>query len=246
MALTVSDSPYTQASFIELSASAVIETATPTDGNNCLMYALLDNKDMGKSFKTIRNEIVSIAYTNRYKKFNGKTLESWVCETSKMDFAAWAREFATNNAMSDQIVLILWPLYKGESVWVWQSSQAGGYKHSHICRFGTSTQKVRHVVYREDKLHYNTLRIIELSIPERVLTASKQVARAYHNMCTSICTSITYTSRPALAPTLNPMSLRRPQFMFCVDFAMNWPDTSHPFPHRRQARHLSSSMRSRR
>ena len=176
---------------------------------------------MGKSFKTIRNEIVSIAYTNRYKKFNGKTLDSWVCETSKMGFAAWARDFATNNAMSDQIVLILWPLYKGESVWVWQSSQAGGYKHSHICRFGTSTQKVRHVVYREDKLHYNTLRIIELSIPERALTASKQVARAYHNMCTSICTSITYTSRPALAPTLNPMSHRRPQVLFCVEFAMN-------------------------
>jgi hypothetical protein len=188
VALKVSDSPCTQASFIELSDSAAIETATPTEGNNCLMHALLDNKDMGKSFKTIRNEIVSIAYTNRHKKFNGKTLESWVCETSKMDFAAWAREFATNNAMSDQIVLILWPLYKGESVWVWQSSQAGGYKHSHICRFGTSMQKVRHVVYREDKLHYNTLRIIELSIPERVLTASKQVARAYHNMCTSICT----------------------------------------------------------
>ena len=216
MVLKVSDSPCTQASFIELSASAVIETATPTDGNNCLMHALLDNKDMGKSFKTIRNEIVSIAYTNRYKKFNGKTLDSWVCETSKMDFAAWAREFATNNAMSDQIVLILWPLYKGESVWVWQSSQAGGYKHSHICRFGTSTQKVRHVVYREDKLHYNTLRIIELSIPERVLTASKQVARAYHNMCTSICTSITYTSRPALARTLNPMSHRRPQFIYVL------------------------------
>jgi hypothetical protein len=214
VALKVSDSPCTQANFIELSASAAIEKATPTDGNNCLMYALLDNKDMGKSFKTIRNEIVSIAYTNRYKKFNGKTLDSWVCETSKMDFAAWARDFATNNAMSDQIVLILWPLYKGESVWVWQSTQ-GGYQHSHICRFGT-TQKVRHVVYREDKLHYNTLRIIELSsIPERALTASKQVARAYHNMCTSICTSITYTSRPALAPTLrvNPMSLRRPQFI---------------------------------
>ena len=213
MVLKVSDSPCTQASFIELSASAAIETATPTDGNNCLMHALLDNKDMGKSFKTIRNEIVSIAYTNRYKKFNGKTLDSWVCETSKMDFAAWARDFATNNAMSDQIVLILWPLYKGESVWVWQSRQ-GGYEHSHICRFGT-TQKVRHVVYREDKLHYNTLRIIELSpIPERALTASKQVARTYHNMCTSICTSITYTSRPALAPTLNPMRLRRPHLCF--------------------------------
>ena len=208
MALKVSDSPCTQASFIELSASAAIETATPTDGNNCLMYALLDNKDMGKSFKTIRNEIVSIAYTNRYKKFNGKTLDSWVCETSKMDFAAWARDFATNNAMSDQIVLILWPLYKGESVWVWQSTQ-GGYEHSHICRFGT-TQKVRHVVYREDKLHYNTLRIIELSIPERALTASKQVARAYHNMCTSKCTHKHHSHQQAaaLAPTLNPMSLR--------------------------------------
>ena len=212
--LKVSDSLCTQASFIKLSASAAIETATPTAGNNCLFYALLD--DMGKSFKTIRKEIVSIAYTNRYKKFNGKTLDSWVCETSKMGFAAWARDFATNNAMSDQIVLILWPLYKGESVWVWQSSQAGGYTHSHICRFGTSTQKVRHVVYREDKLHYNTLRIIELSIPERALTASKQVARAYHNMCTSICTSITYTSRPALAPTLNPMSLILPQFIYVL------------------------------
>ena len=206
MALEVSDSPCTQASFIELSASAAIETATPTNGNNCLMYALLDNKDMGKSFKTIRNEIVSIAYTNRYKKFNGKTLESWVCETSKMDFAAWAREFATNNAMSDQIVLILWPLYKGESVWVWQSSQAGGYKHSHICRFGTSTQKVRHVVYREDKLHYNTLQIIELSIPERALTASKQVAWAFHKMCTSIHTSTSYKYHPHQQASSSPYS----------------------------------------
>ena len=229
MALTVSDSPCTQASFIELSASAAIETATPTAGNNCLLYALLD--DMVKSFKTIRNEIVSIAYTNRYKKFNGKTLDSWVCETSKMGFAAWARDFATNNAMSDQIVLILWPLYKGESVWVWQSSQAGGYKHSHICRFGTSTQKVRHVVYREDKLHYNTLRIIELSIPERALTASKQVAREFHNMHEHMQHKYHLHQQVSSSPYSKPMSHRRPQVMFCVEFAMNWPDTSHPFPH---------------
>ena len=179
---------YTQATFIELPASAAIETTTPTDGNNCLLYALSDSKDMSQSCKTIRNELVSIAYKHRYTKFNGKTLDSWVRATSKLDFAAWAREFATNHAMSDQIVLFLWPFYKDESVWVWHSSQGGDYTHSHICRFGTSTQEVRHVVYREDKLHYNALRIIESAIPERALTsipehaltASKQVARAYH------------------------------------------------------------------
>jgi len=182
---------YTQATFIELPASAAIETTTPTDGNNCLLYALSDSKNTRKSCKTIRNELVSIAYKHRYTKFNGKTLDSWVRATSKLDFAAWMREFATNNAMSDQIVLFLWPFYKNESVWVWQSSPGGDYTHSHICRFvhfGTSTQEVRHVVYREDTLHYNALRIIESAIPERALTsilehalpASKQVARAYH------------------------------------------------------------------
>jgi len=179
---------YTQATFIELPASAAIESTTPTDGNNCLLYALSDSKDVGKSCKRIRYDIVSIAYKHRYKKFNGKTLDSWVCATSKMDFAAWARDFATNNAMSDQIVLFLWPLYTGESVWLWQSSPGGGYSHSHICRFGKSTHKVRHVVYREEKLHYNALRLIEsairkrtlTSIPEHALTSLKQVASAYH------------------------------------------------------------------
>ena len=179
---------YTQATFIELPASAAIESTTPTEGNNCLLYALSDSKDMVKSCKRIRYDIASIAYKHRYTKFNGKTLDSWVCATSKMDFAAWARDFATNNAMSDQIVLFLWPLYTGESVWMWQSSSGGGYTHSHICRFGTSTQKVRHVVYREEKLHYNALRLIEsairkralTSIPEHALTSLKQVARAYH------------------------------------------------------------------
>jgi hypothetical protein len=201
---------------------------------------------MVKSFKTIRNEIVSIAYTNRYKTFNGKTLDSWVCETSKMDFAAWAREFATNNAMSDQIVLILWPLYKGESVWVWQSTQ-GGYQHSHICRFGT-TQKVRHVVYREDKLHYNTLRIIELSsIPERVLTASKQVARAYHNMCTSICTEYHLHQQASSSPYSKPYESPPPTvFVLCIICDKLARHVASISSHRRQARHLSSSMRSRR
>ena len=226
---------YTQATFIELPASAAIESTTPTDGNNCLLYALSDSKDMSKSCKTIRNELVSIAYKHRYTKFNGKTLDSWVRATSKLDFAAWAREFATNHSMSDQIVLFLWPFYKDESVWVWQSSQGGDYTHSHICRFGTSTQEVRHVVYREDKLHYNALRIIESAIPERALTsipehaltASKQVARAYHlQEHTHKCTSITHvcyslsihrqssTSRTALEPTLNPLYFRAHSLCF--------------------------------
>ena len=192
---------YTQATFIELPASAAIESTTPTDGNNCLLYALSDSKDMGKSCKRIRYEIVSIANKYRYKKFNGKTLDSWVCATSKMDFAAWARDFATNNAMSDQIVLILWPLYKDESVWMWQSSPGGGYTHSHICRFGTSSQKVRHVVYRN--LHYNALRIIESSVPERALTALKQVqsiqfARAYTQVSLTCATASLYTGEPTI------------------------------------------------
>ena len=193
--------PCTQSNFIEVSASAAIETVTPGDGNNCLLYALSDSKDMGKSCKRIRYEIVSIANKYRYKKFNGKTLDSWVCATSKMDFAAWARDFATNNAMSDQIVLILWPLYKDESVWMWQSSPGGGYTHSHICRFGTSSQKVRHVVYRN--LHYNALRIIESSVPERALTALKQVqsiqfARAYTQVSLTCATASLYTGEPTI------------------------------------------------
>ena len=191
---------YTQATFIELPASAAIESTTPTDGNNCLLYALSDNTVTSTFSKTIRNKLVSIAYKYRYTEFNGKTLDSWVRATSKLDFVAWARDFATNNAMSDQIVLLLWPIYKGEAVWVWQS-QAGGYKHSHICRFGTSAQKVRHVVYRN--LHYNALRIIESSVPERALTALKQVqsiqfARAYTQVSLTCATASLYTGEPTI------------------------------------------------
>ena len=210
MVRKVSGLPCTQSNFIEVSASAAIETVTPVDGNNCLLYALSDSKDMGKSCKTIRNEIVSIAYKYRYTKFNGKTLDAWVCATSKMDFAAWARDFATNNAMSDQIVLFLWPIYKDESVWMWQSSPGGGYTHSHICRFGTSTQKVRHVVYREEKLHYNALRLIEPTIRERALTASKQVSTWPYPQSSPLTTSTQRTHDPHNPKTIYPNSLLCP------------------------------------
>ena len=204
------------------------------------MYALSDSKDMGKSCKRIRYEIVSIAFKYRYKKFNGKTLDLWVCATSKMDFAAWAHEFATNDAMSDQIVLFLWPLYKDEAVWMWQSSQGGGYKHSHICRFGTPKQKVRHVVYCKDKLHYTALRVIESAIPERALTsipehaltASKQVARAYHlqehthkyeyhsRVLQPLYTQAKFHQQDGSRTYFKPFILPRTQFMFCVAFAV--------------------------
>ena len=146
----------------------------PTKGNNCLLHSLTyDGAPRGSdqsaaSMRALREAIAATAVAYRDYDLNGKTLEGWVSATADMDLESWAADFVANDTMCDQIVLRIWPLFRGEPVWVWQPSRAGGYENHGVFRFGAPTgQKARHVLYRPTQLHYNALQVIRPAALER-------------------------------------------------------------------------------
>ena len=146
----------------------------PTKGNNCLLHALTyDGAPRGSdqsaaSMRALREAIAAAVIAYRDYDLNGKTLEDWVWATADMDLESWAADFVANDRMSDQIVLRIWPLFRGEPVWVWQPSRAGGYENHGVFRFGAPTgRKARHVLYRPTQLHYNALQVIRPAALER-------------------------------------------------------------------------------
>ena len=140
----------------------------PTKGNNCLLYSLTyDGAPRGSdqsaaSMRALREAIATTAVAHRDNDLNGMTLEDWVSATADMDLESWAADFVANDTMSDQIVLRIWPLFRGEPVWVWQPSRAGGYENHAAFRFGAPStgRAARHVLYRPAQLHYNALQVI--------------------------------------------------------------------------------------
>ena len=132
----------------------------PGTRNNCLLHALTYNNGAPSDMVQLRQEIVRTACKHRDCDYEGIKLEEWVEITASKSFDVWVQDFIENDEMSDQIVLRLWPLYRGESVWLWNVTQTGGYEHRRVLRFGES-QIVRHVCYRMDELHYNALELRE-------------------------------------------------------------------------------------
>eukprot|EP00964_Phaeocystis_antarctica_P031487 scaffold17809_cov59-Phaeocystis_antarctica.AAC.1 len=156
----------------------------PSTGNNCLLHSISYNGDPRGSDKSdaymreLREAIATTAIAYRDYDFNGKTLEGWVWATAGMDLDSWAADFVANDTMSDQLVLRIWPLFRGEAVWVWQPSRAGGYEHHAVYRFGAPTGKqARHVVYRPAQLHYNALQVIRPAALERPVVSITPTAR---------------------------------------------------------------------
>ena len=156
----------------------------PSTGNNCLLHSLGYNgaprgSDMSDaSMRALREAIAATAIAYRDYDLNGKTLEGWVWATAGMDLNSWAADFVANDTMSDQIVLRIWPFFRGEAVWVWQPSRAGGYEHHGVYRFGAPTGKqARHVVYRPAQLHYNALQVIRPAALERPVVSITPTAR---------------------------------------------------------------------
>ena len=156
----------------------------PSTGNNCLLHSISYNGDPRGSDKSesymreLREAIAATAIAYRDYDFNGKTLEGWVWATAGMDLDSWAADFVANDTMSDQLVLRIWPLFRGEAVWVWQPSRAGGYEHHGVYRFGAPTGKqARHVLYRPAQLHYNALQVIRPAALERPVVSITPNAR---------------------------------------------------------------------
>ena len=156
----------------------------PSTGNNCLLHSLGYNgaprgSDMSDaSMRALREAIAATAIAYRDYDLNGKTLEGWVWATAGMDLNSWAADFVANDTMSDQIVLRIWPFFRGEAVWVWQPSRAGGYEHHGVYRFGAPTGKqARHVLYRPAQLHYNALQVLRPAALERAVVSITPIAR---------------------------------------------------------------------
>ena len=156
----------------------------PSTGNNCLLHSISYNGDPRGSDKSdaymreLREAIAATAIAYRDYDFNGKTLEGWVWVTAGMDLDSWAADFVASDTMSDQIVLRIWPFFRGEAVWVWQPSRAGGYEHHGVYRFGAPTGKqARHVLYRPAQLHYNALQVIRPAALERPVVSITSTAR---------------------------------------------------------------------
>ena len=156
----------------------------PSTGNNCLLHSISYNGDprgsdkSDASMRELRKAIAITAIEYRDYDFNSKTLEGWVWATVGMDLDSWAADFVANDKMSDQIVLRIWPLFRGEPVWVWQPSRGGGYEHYGAFRFGAPMgRKVRHVLYRPAQLHYNALQVIRPAALECPVTSITPTAR---------------------------------------------------------------------
>ena len=134
----------------------------PSEHNNCLLHALTYNAAPSDasppSMDALRQEIVNNCMLHRDSEYMGMKLEAWVEVTAEKSLDEWASDFLTNHTMSDQIVLHLWPLCRGESVWLWKVTETGGYENRRVLRFGES-QIVRHVCYRPKTLHYNVLEL---------------------------------------------------------------------------------------
>ena len=169
---------------LSLSRAEAVELIMPSTNNNCLLHALIyDGGPRGSnasdaSLRALRQAIATAVIAHRDYDLNGKTLKAWVRATSGMDLESWAAEFAASDAMSDQIVLRIWPFFRGEAVWVWQPSRAGGYEHHSAYRFGAPmAKKVRHVLYRPTQLHFNALQVVQPAALERPAVPIKPAVR---------------------------------------------------------------------
>ena len=176
---------YAPQAVIVLSGAEAVESKMPSKGNNCLLHSLsYDGAPRGSDqsaayMHALRQAIAAAVMAHRNYDLNGKTLEAWVWATADTDLDSWAADFVANDKMSDQIVLRIWPLFRGESIWVWQPSGAGGYEHHSVFRFSAPTgRKTRHVLYRPAQLHYNALQVIRPAALERLaVTAEMPTAR---------------------------------------------------------------------
>ena len=156
----------------------------PSKGNNCLLRSLTYNgaprgsDQSAASMHALREAIAAAVIAHRDYDLNGKTLEAWVWATAGMDLDSWAADFVANDKMSDQIVLRIWPLFRGEPVWVWQPSRGGGYEHHGVFRFGAPMgRKARHVLYRPAQRYYNALQVIRPAAFERPVVSITPTAR---------------------------------------------------------------------
>ena len=175
---------YAPQAVIVLSGAEAVESKMPSKGNTCLLHSLsYDGAPRGSDqsaayMHALRQAIAAAVMAHRNYDLNGKTLEAWVWATADTDLDSWAADFVANDKMSDQIVLRIWPLFRGEPVWVWQPSRAGGYEHHGVYRFGAPTGKqARHVLYRPAQLHYNALQVIRPAALERPVVSIKPTAR---------------------------------------------------------------------
>ena len=169
---------------LSLSRAEAVELTMPSTNNDCLLHALTYDGDprgsnaSDASLRALRQAIATAVIAHRDYDLNGKTLKAWVHATSGMDLESWAADFAASDAMSDQIVLRIWPFFRGEAVWVWQPSRAGGYEHHSAYRFGAPmAKKVRHVLYRPTQLHFNALQVVRPAALERPAVPIKPAVR---------------------------------------------------------------------
>ena len=176
--------PLAPQAMLSLSRAEAVELTMPSTNNDCLLHALTYDGDprgsnaSDASLRALRQAIATAVIAHRDYDLNGKTLNAWVRATSGMDLESWAADFAASDAMSDQIVLRIWPFFRGEAVWVWQPSRTGGYEHHSAYRFGaTMAKKVRHVLYRPTQLHFNALQVVQPAALERPAVPIKPGAR---------------------------------------------------------------------
>ena len=172
---------------IFLYASEVLVTTMSTNNNNCLLRALsFDASPKGRKAKggrqeqAMRQEIARAVREFKSVKIKGKTLERRVAESSGMDADTWATKYETTSMMSDQVVLLVWPLLMKEAIWVWIRTDTGDMFCNAYCFTAPSgsLSSIRHVVYHADRKHYDALTIQPQALRRGMARALEQGARA--------------------------------------------------------------------
>ena len=202
---------------LSLSRAEAVELIMPSTNNNCLLHALIydgdprGSKASDASLRALREAIATTVIAHRDYDLNGKTLEDWVWATADMDLESWAADFVANDRMSDQIVLRIWPLFRGEPVWVWQPSRAGGYENHGVFRFGAPTgRKARHVLYRPTQLHFNALQVVRPAALERPAVSITPAARPQWVQLQSRAEQQKLVTTPTFADCNEARATRRP------------------------------------
>ena len=152
-----------------LTALEAVEVRMPSTGNSCLLHALCyngapsgSNREPSTILK-VRKDIASFVLSHHSTEINGIPLGEWVKDVSGLEVKEWATRFAKTGTMSDQIVLTVWPMMNGEAVYVWQLCREGycllpSGIFSHVAE-KAGADRIRHVVYRAEMLHYNALQV---------------------------------------------------------------------------------------
>ena len=138
---------------------------TTTKNNACLLHALNDAPDAAPAtddqIQGLRAAIAAAAVEYKHMIVNDKTLDAWVKLTADVDTETWAAGYQADNAMSDQIALIIWAITTKKGVWVWRRGSNGTYQNDNLSRFGgdTAAAEAKHVLFDARRAHYDAIRI---------------------------------------------------------------------------------------